>query len=222
MFVWMRRFAALATLAIVFAMPLQAQTPEQIKAATDASIQKLRLQTELPEDTPHVQQHERKRWFESIDASGSGWGWTLFAVITLILLYAFRDQLLTLLSQRDPWKGATETNDTLTPEDAAKTSAAADDLARQGQFVEAMHLLLLRALTEMRQRLREHLADSLTSREILHHARLNESGHASLSDIINRVEWTYFGAHAAAHDDYTACRDSFNHFVSALQKERNS
>ena len=222
MFVWTRRFAALVTLSMVFALPLQAQTPEQIKAATDASIHKLHLQTELPE-YKYTPEPPKKRWFEGLNAKGVSWRWPLFGLVVVVLLFIFRNQLLTLLFKRDPWKkGTQEANNALTPEEAAKTSAAADDLANQGQLVEAMHLLLLRALTEMRQRLREHIADSLTSREILRHARLNENGRSSLSDIINRVEWTYFGAHTAAYDDYTACRDSFNRFVVALQKGQNS
>lgn len=222
MFVWMRWLAALIAFSIVFALPLHAQTPEQIKAATEASIHKLRLQTELPE-YKYTPEPEKKRWFEGLDAKGVGWRWTLFAVIVVALLFAFRDQLLTLLFKRDPWKNATgDVDNGLTPEEAAKTSAAADGLANEGQFAEAMHLLLLRALTEMRQRLREHIADSLTSREILRYAHLNDSGRTSLSDIINRVEWTYFGARSAAHEDYTACRDSFNRFVVALQKGQNS
>ncbi len=44
---------------------------------------------------------------------------------------------------------------------------AADELAAEGRFVEAMHVLLLQALADMRRRLDEQFADSLTSREIL-------------------------------------------------------
>ena len=44
----------------------------------------------------------------------------------------------------------------------------------------------------------EQFADSLTSREILRSTRLSDAGRASLRDIVNRVEWTYFGEHPAA------------------------
>ena len=37
---------------------------------------------------------------------------------------------------------------------------AADELAAQGRFVEAMHVLLLQALADIRRRLDEEFADS--------------------------------------------------------------
>ncbi len=92
----------------------------------------------------------------------------------------------------------------------------ADDLARDGRFVEAMHALLLQSLADIRQTLDAKFADSLTSREILRHAPLPEPGEASLRDIIARVEWTYFGEHPAGPADYQACRAQFNELARVL------
>ncbi|HZC79118.1 MAG TPA: DUF4129 domain-containing protein, partial [Ktedonobacterales bacterium] len=91
-----------------------------------------------------------------------------------------------------------------------------DELAAQGRFVEAMHVLLLQGLAAIRAGLDEEFADSLTSREILRRARLSDPGRASLRDIVNRVEWTYFGQYPAALADYEACRTSFNTLTQAL------
>ncbi len=103
---------------------------------------------------------------------------------------------------------------------AARTPAAvlgaADELAAEGRFVEAMHVLLLQGLADIRQGLDEQFADSLTSREILRSTRLSDAGRAALRDIVNRVEWTYFGRHPAASADYAACRASFNALAQAL------
>jgi hypothetical protein len=95
----------------------------------------------------------------------------------------------------------------------------ADELARQGRFVEAMHTLLLQSLADIRLRLDERFADSLTSREILRSARLPERGRAPLREIIARVEWTYFGEHPAEAADYQACRQRFGELAEALHGE---
>jgi hypothetical protein len=93
---------------------------------------------------------------------------------------------------------------------------AADELAQQGRFVDAMHVLLLQGLADIRRHLDEQFADSLTSREILRSTKLSDQGRVSLRDIISRVEWTYFGEHPAGSSDYAACRDSFNALARAL------
>jgi hypothetical protein len=77
-------------------------------------------------------------------------------------------------------------------------------------------VLLLQGLADIRQGLDEQFADSLTSREILRHTKLSDTGRAALRDIVSRVEWTYFGDHPAALADYEACRASFNALVQAL------
>ena len=93
---------------------------------------------------------------------------------------------------------------------------AADELAAQGRFVEAMHVLLLQALADIRRRLREEFADSMTSREILRSRQVSDALRRPLRDVISRVEWTYFGGHPAVRDDYLACRTSFSALVEAL------
>jgi hypothetical protein len=94
--------------------------------------------------------------------------------------------------------------------------AAADELAREGRYAEAMHVLLLRGLADIRARLDEPFADSLTSREILRSTRLPERARDSLRDVVGRVEWTYFGEYPAGQEDYAACRVSFNALEQAL------
>src|SRR5215475_5344646 len=103
---------------------------------------------------------------------------------------------------------------------SADPAAAADELGRQGRFVEAMHMLLLLSLGEIRRHLGEQFADSLTSREILRGTRLPPQGRASLRDIVARVEWTYFGGYPATMEDYTACRQSFDTLRGILRGER--
>ena len=100
--------------------------------------------------------------------------------------------------------------------DPALVLAAADELAGEGRYAEAMHVLLLRGLADIRARLDEPFADSLTSREILRSTRLPDKARDSLRDVVGRVEWTYFGEYPAGQQDYAACRTSFNALERAL------
>jgi hypothetical protein len=93
---------------------------------------------------------------------------------------------------------------------------AADELAAQGRFVEAMHVLLLQGLDEMRMRLDLRFADSLTSREIVIRSNAPADAKAALREIIQWVERAYFGDHPADRNDYDACRRSFLALGTAL------
>ena len=99
---------------------------------------------------------------------------------------------------------------------AAAAQADADDLARQGRFAEAMHVLLLQSLTEMRRRLDARFADSLTSREIVRRAPVSDATRGALADIVARAERAWFGDHPAGPDDYAACRARFADLAQAL------
>jgi hypothetical protein len=57
----------------------------------------------------------------------------------------------------------------------------------------------------------------MTSREILRSDQLSDDLRRPLRDVVNRVEWTYFGEHPAARDDYLACRDSFSALALILR-----
>jgi len=148
--------------------------------------------------------------------------WAVLVAGLLLVLYAFRDMLpIWRLWTGRGWEspGAADHPQALA-QSSADVAAAADDLGRQGRFVEAMHMLLLLSLGEIRRHLGEQFADSLTSREILRGARLPAPGRASLREIVARVEWTYFGGYPATMEDYTACRQSFDTLRGILRGER--
>jgi hypothetical protein len=103
------------------------------------------------------------------------------------------------------------------PDPGAAAQADADDLARQGRFAEAMHVLLLQSLAEMRGRLDERFADSLTSREILRRAPVSAPARSALGDIVASVERAWFGDHPAGAADYASCRARFTALGEALR-----
>jgi hypothetical protein len=139
----------------------------------------------------------------------------------VVLFYYLRDMLPGRgLGQRSEWDDTSE----LAGRGPARTDEAAqieaDELARQGRFVEAMHVLLLQGLNEMRKRLDLRFADSLTSREIVRQAAVPSNARTALRDIIGWVERAYFGTYSATSNDYLACRQSFTALSDALQGGR--
>jgi hypothetical protein len=183
----------------------------QTKLLADQAIHKLDLQTELrrgDEDQPQ-RPYRLKLPEETV--------WIAVAVGVLILLYAFRDLIPVLRAGRGgAWEEDEAAGLEAGPRRPEIVLEAADDLATQGRFVEAMHVLLLQALAEIRRRLDEEFADSLTSREILRSRQLSDALRRPLREVIGRVEWTYFGGHSAGRDDYLACRASFSALAQAL------
>jgi hypothetical protein len=209
-----RRLAA-AWLAAVLAAgamtgPLAAQTAQQIQSAAEQAIRKLDLQTELP--------REPRPWTVPWHFDMPTWVlWAVIALAIVILVFVFRDSIP--LWNRG-WQRA-RTTDAASPGAASAGDdmmalAAADELAAAGRFADAMHLLLLQGLTEIRRRLDQQFADSLTSREILRGSTLSNKARASLRDIVGRVELTHFGHYPAAGGDYAACRASFQALSQSL------
>ena len=112
-----------------------------------------------------------------------------------------------------------------------ETGDDADALARRGLLAEAMHMLLLRSLIELRKRLDVTIADSLTSREILQRLSmpalrpaapglgptLPANGRHALADLIQRVEFVHFGRQVAAPEDYGACRAAYETLIGAMR-----
>jgi hypothetical protein len=188
--------------------PARPQAPEAIDQAVKDSIRSLDLQTDLK------RAREPLRLNVPIPPEVV---WVALACALLLLLYAlFRDGLPFWRQSGDEWKGPASDADASAAAGARDVLAAADELSREGRFVEAIHLLLLQSLADIRQRLGAQFEDSLTSREILRRARLSAQGRTSLKEIVAAVEWTYFGGYPAELADYTACRRSFANLRQAL------
>jgi hypothetical protein len=192
--------------------PPQAAAQQQPDAQTlaEQAIHRLDLQTELRREDEPPQLPRLNLPPETV--------WIAVIVGIIILAYAFRDLIPVLRAGRG---GAWQEDEAASlaaggPRPAEVVLEAADDLAAQGRFVDAMHVLLLQALADIRRRLDEEFADSLTSREILRSRQLSEVLRRPLREVISRVEWTYFGGHSANRDDYLACRASFSTLAQAL------
>lgn len=91
----------------------------------------------------------------------------------------------------------------------------ADELARQGRFGEAIHVLLLRTLQELARRLPERLPSSLTSREIVSRVRMPDEARNALSVLVGAVEVSHFGAATPGSAEFQQCRHHFQTFAEA-------
>lgn len=187
--------------------PLSAARPSADSLAAE-SIRRLGLQASLPGSLPS----EPTAWW-SVPLS---W-WLLFAAVLAVVV------LLAYLLRDVRWRPRGGVGVPDLPPDAQTAGqplhlARAQHFATQGRFAEAMHELLLQGLAEMRARAGGHLADSLTSREVLRATRLPEQGRAALQAMIAQVEWTWFGDHEADPDDYHACQASLEGLRAALRQ----
>jgi hypothetical protein len=180
-------------------LDLQTELPRDAAAG---AVKNLDLQTELPRDLT-----EPENWRFHLPPELF---WIVLFAGLAALLYAFWNELpIWGLGWRRNWSEAGGEGGAREDQAPEAVAAAADDLARQGRFSEAMHALLLQSLADVRHRLDEQFADSLTSREILRSTKLPGAGREPLREIIARVERTYFGEYAAGPQDYRACRDRF-------------
>lgn len=142
--------------------------------------------------------------------------WIAVACGAAALAWYLMDILPKGIARRTRWGAAAE-GASAAPGSNAAAQENADDLARQGRFVEAMHLLLLQSLAEMRKRLDQRFADSLTSREILRRAPVSGPARSALGDLIEVVERAYFGDHPAGPAEYQLCRARFAALDAALR-----
>jgi hypothetical protein len=206
-------FLALCTI-IPNAAVYAAKAPaDPVREAAERSIKRLDLQVSMPHTATKLD-------------NLSGWhlhlpDWLIYVVATLaavIIGYIVLDMIPGWRARNDDgW--ATTGDGFRGPADPAEiTLAQADELAARGFFVEAMHLLLLHSLAEIRRRLRLEFADSLTSREILRRARLPEEVTSALRSIVTRVELSYFGGYPATQPDYESCRAGFEALSSVLTR----
>jgi len=83
-------------------------------------------------------------------------------------------------------------------------------LANQGRFTEAIHLLLLHVLQDMRGEGLVTLTQSLTSREILRASDLATERRSGLATIIGAVEFCHFGGRAAGLALYEKCLAAYH------------
>ena len=201
-------------LALAVAVPAWAANSDPVQDAVAETIRKLDLQLTLPHQASDADQGES--WHLHVP---EGVLWIAAVGFAVILGYILLDMLPNWRARDEEGWGLTGAGAMLGGQSASASLAMADGLAAEARFVEAMHILLLHCLDEMKRRLRLDIADSLTSREILRRARLPEQATSALRGIVSRVESSYFGDHPATRPDYDACRGRYEELISILSEK---
>lgn len=224
------------------AAPADSALSASARKAVDAAASGLNLQTEIPDAPANGRRPRDDRYRDQREYSPGNYPappqptavrvpeivvkmllWLSVAVIVVVILMAARDnwrqagRTRRMESEEAPEMRAAETTQAALRMDLSQDEA--DELARRGLFAEAMHVLLLRSVSEMRRRLDLSIAASLTSREILGRISLPPEGRSGFADIIGRVEVSYFGPYQPGADEYLACRRSFERLTGTLRGE---
>lgn len=187
-------------------------TPEAVQQAVERVYGSDSYQTELPQEQP-PEIREPLQIPDIVKDILRILFWTLLIVGALLLLF-FLINALPSLQARLRRRGATEDAASVGPiftdadrEQLDLALGEADRLARQGVYGEALHLLLLYCLSEMRRRFGLGLPPSLTSREILGLSVLPEIRRTGLSVIVSAVEVSHFGGRPVDEATYLSCRE---------------
>lgn len=200
-----------------------AQT-EEVRRAVQAARRSLKFQTELPDPAPVRERRPGRRfsWPSSNFFLGEGPAQVLLWLALTLAAGAIVWSMKGMWGKEKKLKPVAEASDPAAFAAVARmdrAQAGADDLARDGDFAGAMHLLLLQSVSELRRRLKVTIAASLTSREIWARASLPPEGKEVFGDIIGRVEISWFGSHQPEREDYLACRRSFETLTSVLKQK---
>jgi hypothetical protein len=180
------------------------------------SISRRDLQSDMPAEIAK-QQH----WLDwlKFDISPE-WGriilWGAVILGILITIWSLRDSLPILSRSRKIVASEIRGQSASPSSRMDEARMEAEDLASQGNYGEAMHLLLLKSLAEIRLRLGVSFAASLTSREIVRRVQLPQTGRGALAAIVQSVERTYYGGRLASREDYAGCREEFDTLKRSL------
>ena len=125
---------------------------QQAATLADQAIHKLDLQTELRREAEPPPDYKLNLPPETV--------WIAVIVGVIVLLYVFpRHDPDPARRPRRGLGGGRNGEARTGPRAPEVVLDAADDLAAQGRFVEAMHVLLLQALADIRRRLDEEFAE---------------------------------------------------------------
>jgi len=211
---WAARLLALLALAVISwlgASAMAQSTPEAVGKAIERVYDARDYQTEMPREEP-VEVFQPLVIPDIVKEIIRIVLMTLLVVGGLLLLFFLFNALPTLrerLKRRAAGRdqiGATPIASDADRERLEIALSEADRLARQGSYGEALHLLLLYCLNEMRRRFGLGLPPSLTSREILGLSVLPEIRRSGLSVIVSAVEVSHFGGRPADEKTYRLCR----------------
>lgn len=145
-------------------------------------------------------------------------GITVLVVVVLLIIW----RITLAVSNRS--ETAESSVDDTTPDSGASLRDNAPtrphaDLAAEEHYDEAIHRLLLEVLDSLTERQRGLASPSLTARELLRRARIDDESHRHLAALVRAVEEILFARRSADAAKYEACVDHYRAIVKALGQQ---
>jgi hypothetical protein len=192
-------------------------------AADDAYASLLRhpeIQTSFPSLVPPKIPDWLTSAFQFLNKHSTLLGWIFWAIIAGALLFL----AIALIRQYWPallrWFPAKR--DSAEPQkvewhptvaQARKLLDESDTLAAQGQYSEAIHLLLLRSIEDIESKWPRMVRPTFTSREIGAIQAIPNTARVAFVKIARVVERAIFAGYAASASDFQACRQEYEEFA---------
>lgn len=206
----------------------QPHDPSEIRRAAGDVTKDLGVQSRLPNSSgteePEKRPPDRSERGDggvSIPAPAAVFTLLQWVLIAVAVVAIFALLAIVLREKFEPGiaKGVSgarmEPEVSIPPSDPRALLACADELAAAGRFAEAMHCVLLAAMTLIGGGQAKKAADSLTSWELLRAASLPPPQLQALRELVVRVERAWFGKRPAEMDDYRYVRGRFEAFAAA-------
>ena len=200
--------------------------PAHIRETATAVTSKLQVQSRLPNSAGTPEASTRRRPIPGDDdgfsvpapaAILSLLQWVLIAAVAIAILALLAIMFREPVESRFHPALYQPTPDPAAPPPAAdprELLALADRFAADGRYAEAMHCVLLAAMTMLGRGQSPKSADSFTSWELLRSAALAPPQRQAARELIVHVERAWFGQRPAALDDYQQVRATFDTFAA--------
>lgn len=142
--------------------------------------------------------------------------WAGAAVLAgLIIWFIVREVAQSRVGQKKPKMAPAESAWRIDAQKARILLADADQLAAEGRFAEAAHLLLLKGVEDVQDRRPREVKPALTSREIAALPQLPEAARVAFRAIAEVVERSLFGGRDVDEAAWSDCRQSYEALIIA-------
>jgi hypothetical protein len=95
----------------------------------------------------------------------------------------------------------------------------ADQAAADGDWAQAIHILLLTSIDRMRRQTGQGVPVALTARELLHHMKLTDQARGDLAALVGAAELCHFGGRPADRDLYDRVRTHYERLWQIAPQE---
>lgn len=96
---------------------------------------------------------------------------------------------------------------------AAGLLARADQLAAEGQYAEALRILLRQSFSELQSRIKQKIGVSFTAREIGQLGAMPDISRTAFHNLIHQVEISAFGQQSVGKAEYDFAREQYQVFA---------